>query len=181
MKFVKVLSIILGVLMIIGGLYCLFNPGITYLSIGYVIGVAMLLDAVGRMYAWFQLKKEGEADGWMLAGAILSAVFGIVLISNSAAQLSVDVFVAYVAAIWILLHAVITLIRAFRARRFHKALNTRILGKRWWLGMILGVLMCVFAILSLMNPGVIMAAIGTFIGLGIIVAGANMISIAASW
>lgn len=177
MKFLKVISIMLGILIVIGGLYCLFYPGLTYLGIGYALGVVMLLDAVGRIYAWWQFKKAGEADGWMLTGAILSAVFGIVLIGNNAAQISVDVFIAYMSAIWILAHAVIAIIRSFRARKFHKRMNTVWIGKNWWLELMLGILMCIFAILSLMNPGVIMTAIGTFIGLGVIVAGANMISV----
>lgn len=177
MKFTKILTILLGVLIVIGGLYCVFYPGLTYLGIGYVIGVAMLLDALGRFHAWWQFKQAGEADGWMLTGAILSAVFGIILIGNNAAQLSVDVFIAYMIGIWILTHAVITIIRAFRARKFHKKLNTIFVGKHWWLGLLIGSVMCVFAILSLMNPAIIMTAIGTFIGLGVIVAGANLISV----
>ena len=177
MKLVKILTVILGILIVIGGLYCVFYPGLTYLGLGYVIGVAMLLDAVGRFHAWWQFKKQGEADGWMLAGAILSAVFGLVLIGNNAAQLSVDVFIAYMIGIWILTHAVITIVRAFRARKFHKKLNTVYAGKHWWLGLLIGILMCIFAILSLMNPGIIMTAIGTFIGLGVVVAGANLISV----
>lgn len=180
MKLLKIVGVIVGVLMVISGVYCLFAPELTYLGIGYVVGVSMLLDAAGRIYAWWQYKKEGEADGWMLAGAVLSAVFGIILIGNGAAQLSVDVFIAYMAAIWILVHAVIAIIRSFRARKLHKVLNTRLIGKNWWLSLIIGVLMCIFAILSLMNPTVIMAAIGTFIGLGIIVAGADMITIATT-
>ena len=177
MKFAKILTILLGVLIVIGGLYCVFYPGLTYLGIGYVIGVSMLLDALGRFHAWWQFKKAGEADGWMLTGAIFSAIFGLVLIGNNAAQLSVDVFIAYMIGIWILTHAVITIIRAFRARKFHKKLNTIFVGKYWWIGLLTGILMCIFAILSLMNPGVIMAAIGTFIGLGVIVVGANLISV----
>ena len=178
MKLVKVVSIIIGVLMIVSGLYCVFNPGLTYLGIGYAIGIAMLLDAVGRIHAWWQYKREGQPDGWILAGGIISAIFGIVLIVDAAAQLSVDVFIAYMAAIWILVHAVIAIVTAFRARKFHKALNTQVVGRNWWISLIIGILMCVFAILSLMNPTVLMAAIGTFIGLGIVVAGANMITVA---
>ena len=180
MKILKIVGVIAGVGMIISGIYCLFAPELTYLGIGYVVGVTMLLDAVGRIYAWWQYKKDGEADGWMLAGAVLSAVFGLILIGNGAAQLSVDVFIAYMAAFWILTHAVIAIIRSFRARKLHKELNTRLIGKSWWITLIIGVLMCIFAILSLMNPTVIMAAIGTFIGFGIIVAGADIITIATT-
>ena len=178
MKLVKVVSIIVGVLMIISGLYCIFNPALTYLGIGYAIGIAMLLDAIGRIHAWWQYKREGVADGWILAGGIISAIFGIALIVDAAAQLYVDVFIAYMAAIWILIHAILTIARAFRARRIHKDYKTRVIGKSWGIRLCLGILLCIFAILSLMNPGVIMAAIGVFIGLGIITAGANMITIA---
>lgn len=180
MKIFKIVGVIVGVLMIISGIYCLFAPELTYLGIGYVIGVSMLLDAIGRIYAWWQYRKAGAADGWMLAGAVLSAVFGFILIGNGAAQLSVDVFIAYMAAIWILAHAIIAIIRSFRARKLHKELNTRWIGRRWWMTLIFGIMLCIFAILSLMNPTIIMAAIGTFIGLGIIVTGADIITIATA-
>ena len=180
MKFVKVLSIIFGILMVIGGLYCLFYPDVTYLTIGYVIGVCMLIDAVGRFVAWWQLRKEGAADAWLLVGAVLSLVFGVILVSEAAAQYAVDVFIAYMAAIWILVMAIVSVIRAFRMRRMHKTFNTVFLGKNWWIGMLIGILMCIFAILSLMNPEIIMVAIGTFIGLGIVMMGASIISFGAN-
>ena len=178
MKLVKVLSVILGILMIIGGIYCMINPVHTYLGIGYVIGVVMLLDAISRLYAWWQYRKTGDADGWMLAGAILSLLFGLTLIIDVAAQLSADIFIAYVAAIWILIRALITIIRAIRARKFHKTFDTQFLGKNWWIRLLIGALMLVFAILSLMDPTRVMAAVGTFIGLGIVVAGAETVTIA---
>ena len=180
MKFLKICGVILGVLIIGDGLYCMLNPGITYLGIGYAIGIGMILDAAGQIYAWFQYKKQGEADGWMLAGGILSALFGVLLIGNAAAQLYVDVFVAFMAATWILVHAVITVVRAFRARKLHKKFETRIVGKHWWVSLIIGILMCVFAVLSFINPSVIMASIGMFIGLGIIVVGVRMILLAGT-
>ena len=114
----------------------------------------------------------------MLAGGILSALFGIILIVDVAAQLSADVFIAYMTAIWILVRACITIIRSFRARKFHKQFDTTLLGKNWWIRLIIGCLMLIFAILSLMNPTTVMAAVGTFIGLGIIVTGAETLTIA---
>ena len=178
MKLVKAVAVIMGILMIIGGIYCMVHPVSTYLGIGYVIGVAMLMDAISRIHAWWQYRKTGEADGWMLAGGILSALFGIILIVDVAATLSTDFFIAYMTGIWILVRACITIIRAFRARKFHKKFDTALLGKNWWIRLIIGCLMLLFAILSLMNPTTVMAALGTFIGLGIIVAGAETITIA---
>ena len=179
MKFVKVLSIILGILMIASGLYCLTVPALTFLGIGgYVVGAAMLLDAISRIHAWWQYRKTGDADGWMLAGGILSCIVGLVLIVNDVAKLQWAAFVVYMVGIWILIRGIITIIRAFRARKFHKTYETSFIGKNWWIRAIIGVLMCVFGIMSLWHPDLTMATIGTFIALGIIVAGCETITIA---
>ncbi|MBR1851782.1 MAG: DUF308 domain-containing protein [Lachnospiraceae bacterium] len=180
MKFMKVSSVVLGVLMIAAGIYCIFNPDITGLAIGYIIGVSMIVDAVGRIHAWFQLKKDGQADGWLLASGILSALFGIVLIVDVAAQLYVDMFIAYIAACWIMVQAIITIVRAFRARTFHKMLDTRYLGKHWWLGFITGILLFAMSVLCFVHPGIVITSMGILIGLGVIVAGANLITLATT-
>ena len=46
----------------------------------FVVGFAMIVDAVGGFINWHEAKKAGEADGWMLTTAILSAVFGLALL-----------------------------------------------------------------------------------------------------
>ena len=44
--FAKILAVILGILIVIGGFYCLFAPGLTYLIVGWVVGFVMVLGAV---------------------------------------------------------------------------------------------------------------------------------------
>jgi len=180
MKFMKVCSVVLGILMIAAGIYCILNPDITGLAIGYIIGVSMLVDAVGRIHAWFRLKKDGQADGWLLASGILSALFGVVLIVDVAAQLYMDMFIAYIAACWIMVQAIITIIRAFRARKFHKMLDTQYLGKHWWIGLITGILLVAASVLCFVHPGIVITSMGILIGLGVIVAGANLITLATT-
>ncbi|MBR1781725.1 MAG: DUF308 domain-containing protein [Oscillospiraceae bacterium] len=180
MKFAKITTIIIGVLMIISGLVCLFSPGLTYLGLAYAIGIGMIMDAVGRIVTWWKYRKVGLFDGWMLVGAILSLVFGIILIGDAALQVSVGVFIAYMAAIWILIHGIIHIVRAVKIHRFHKDWDTVVIGKHWWVLLLFGIVTVLFGVLSVMNPAIIMTAVGTFIGLGIIAAGANMVTVALS-
>lgn len=140
----------------------------------------MLMDAVSRIVTWFELKKEGKADGWMLADGIVSCVFSLILRGSTALQLMVDVAIAYVAAIWILTIGIIRIVHAFKLRKVHKELDTKLLCSSWGLNLCFGILQVLFGILSLMNPSVIMAAMGVFIGLGIIVSGANLVTEAAA-
>ena len=148
--------------------------------VGYAAGLSTALDAVGRFINWWQEKKEGRADGWMLTGAVLSAVFGFFVLNSTALQLGVDAFIAYYIAIWLLCHGILVIVRAWRIRRLHKNWDTKMLGTHWYVPLCIGILLCVFGILSMLKPLFIASVIGVFIGLGIISAGANMITLATT-
>ena len=179
-KVAKVLSVIFGVLMMIAGVSCLFTPVSTSLMLGYVVGLSMVFDAIGRFINWWQEKKNGLADGWMLAGAILSAVFGFFILNSAALQLSVDLFIVYYTACWLLFHGIFAIARAWKIRRLHKNWNTKMLGAHWYIPLCIGIFACVFGILCLFKPVIMASVIGVFIGLGIISAGANMITLATT-
>ena len=179
-KVAKVLAVILGILIIAGGVSCMFSPVSTTAVLGYVVGLSMIFDAVGRFISWLQEKKDGVADGWMLAGSIISAVFGFFILNSVALQLGIDTFIVYYAAIWILLHGIFTIVRAFKIRRLHKEWDTKILGTHWYLPLCSGILLCVFGVLCLFNPLLMASVIGVFVGLGIISAGANIITLATT-
>ena len=180
MKFMKVCSVVLGILMMAAGIYCILNPDITGLAIGYIIGVSMIVDAIGRIHVWFRLKDYDQADGWLLVSGILSVLFGIVLIVDIAAQLYVDMFIAYIAACWIMILAVITIIRAFRVRRLQIMLDSQYFGSNWWIGLITGIALLAVSILCFAHPGIVITSMGILIGLGVIVAGADLITLASA-
>ena len=48
----KILAIILGILMIVSGIYCLCTPGLTFLAVGWIIGFNMVADAIGALMGW---------------------------------------------------------------------------------------------------------------------------------
>ena len=48
-------------------------------------------------------------------------------------------------------------------------------GKSWWIYLLFGVLLTGYGVICAIYPIVSLSAIGTFIGIGIIVAGANLI------
>ena len=69
MKARKVLTIILGIVMVLTGIYCIFTPAATYMTLGWVIGFSMLLDAVGKICAWAEARKFGMAVGRVWRGS----------------------------------------------------------------------------------------------------------------
>ena len=164
--------------MIVTGVYCLFTPAMTYLTLGYIVGINMIIDSIGGILLWRERKKEGVADGWALAGTIASLIFGIILIGSAALQLIVDMTIVYLAAAWLIVVGIIRVILAVKLHRVKKALDAEYLGRRWWLVMLIGILLIICGVLSLFNPSGLVIAIGINFGLNIIVAGANLIAVA---
>lgn len=179
-KVSKICTIILGIAIACMGIYCIATPGATYMELGYIIGLSMILDGIGRCIEWWQSRKTGDASGLSLATAIISLCFGIVLIGNSAMQIAVDVFIAYLAAVWVLILGIIRVCYALKARKVHKEFNTLLLGKHWGVALGYGIVLIVLGLICLANPGVTIFSIGLGIGLSILVTGTNLITLGVS-
>ena len=179
-KVTKVLTIILWIFIVIGGISCIFSPGETFLMIGYVVGFSMILDAVAGFVNWWREKKEGNADGWMLTSAILSAVFGFFVVNSAILQLSLDLFIIYYIAAWMICRGIVVIVRANKLRMLHKNWNTKMVGTHWYLPLIIGILLILFGILSMINPQALASTLGIFIGFGVVSAGANLITFATT-
>lgn len=180
MKAMKILGIAIGVLLILGGVSCIATPAMTYIALAWVAGISMVADAIGNIATWQSKKKERMADGWDLFGAILSLLFGVALIVSTAAQVLTAVIVAYIVAFWILVKGVVRIIASLRIRRIRKAWGATLPGRSWGKILALGILMTVCGILCLIYPGILMIAIGVFVGISILSSGVNLITFAVT-
>lgn len=174
----KVITIILGVLMVIAGIFCLLNPALTYLSLGYILALGMVMDAIGGIFTWSERRKKGLADGWTLAGSIISLVFGLVLLGSAFMQVMVDAMIVYLVAFWLLVVGIIRIVGAIQLHRLHKEYEQNLLGQQWWIPLLSGILLVACGILSFSNPVGLILALGINFGINMIVAGASLITIA---
>lgn len=77
-----------------------------------------------------------------------------------------------------LILGIIRIILASKLHKVRKGLDAQILGRRWLPIMIVGILLVVCGVMSLFNPSGLIIALGIIFGLNIIVAGANLITVA---
>ncbi len=180
MKAMKTIGIIIGVLLIIGGISCMVTPSMTYVALAWVAGISMVADAIGNIATWSSKKKEKMADGWDLLSAFISLLFGAVLISSTMAQILTAVIMTYIVAAWIIVKGVIRIIASLKIRQINKALGAKSAGRSWVKILALGVLMTACGILCMVHPGVLMSAIGIFVGISIISSGINLITFASA-
>ncbi len=175
---VRILSVILGIVMIIGGIYCVAMPDLTFLMLGYIIGIGMLLDGIVRIITWFMRDKGTEGSGWMLASAILSLILGIVMIGNDILQLAVDSFIVHLTIAWLLILGVMRIVHAFQVRK----LQDSEVSRNWWIALVLGILLVICGIIGLFVPAAVAETIGLMIGIFIMISGVNLISVGTlSW
>lgn len=173
----KFCVILLGVLLVAGGVYCLFQPVSTFLTSGYVLGVFILCDAIANIVAWFDARKYVNISGWYLFEAIISLVFGIVVIVNVGMQFAVDMAIVYLVCIWIIVAAATRITLAIRIKKVNDLLPDVYKNSRWiWL-IVAGILMIVFACICMVQPGIMSVILGVLISWAIIFNGLGLITL----
>lgn len=173
----KFLVILMGLLMVVGGVYCLFTPVTTFLTTGYIVGVIIFCDAIGNIVAWFNAKKYVEISGWYLANAIISLIFGIIIMLSIGMQFAVDMFIVYAVAVWVIMTGISRISMAIRMKQLMNKLP-KIFNNKKWLGILLfGILMVLFGILCVFKPIVLSSVLGVLIAWFIIFAGASLITL----
>ena len=137
----KTLSVILGILMILAGITCFFTPIETSSVIPFIFGLAMVIDGIGRIIAWFSIREYAPQSGWVLASSIISLVFGLMLTTSPMLQVSVGVFVVLMTGWWILALGVIRIVHAFHLLKLKRESDGfgfgEKLGSNWWIALIL--------------------------------------------
>ncbi|MCR4656156.1 MAG: DUF308 domain-containing protein [Lachnospiraceae bacterium] len=178
----KILLFILGLLTVIGGFYCAATPGLTFLSMIWVIGVVMLFNAVQEIVTWSARKKAGAADGWNLFGAIISCICGIAIIVSARIELLTGEILLYFLFIWLILTGLIEIFGAFGLRKFKHSEAEVMSGmaKNWGWLVLLGIIMVLTGCFGFAHPFIAALSIGFVVGIEIVVSGINMIARAFS-
>ena len=158
-----VLTIILGVLLAIGGFCCIFTPFATFLAAGYIIGIMLFI------YGLFALIRSVQMKAGALAyiTSILAIIVGFLAVFRPGGTLVVDALILILVAIWFLVQGAASLIMSIRNRKEIPS---------WGLGVVAGIFGIVAGIICLVYPHVEMFAVGILIGIFLIEAGFSLIT-----
>lgn len=157
-----VISIILGIILVFGGISSICTPFLTFLAAGYFIGILMLVYGVVGIVRAFQ-KMAGAFETIM---SILAVIVGIFAMIRPGSTLLIDVMLLYFVAFWFTLRGVLAIVMAFQVKSVSKSWF-------WWL--ILGILFLVLGCYSFVHPAVPALATGLLIGFYFVETGIDMI------
>ena len=166
----RIIKVVLGVLLAVGGIYCMFTPIATYSTLAWLIGLAMIVEGVGGIITWIARRELGLANGWTLAGSIVSIVLGMVLLGSYVLQFAIDAFIAYLIAIWLVVAGITRIVAAIAVRSQGKE------GASGWIAQIaLGVLIAILGVLCIFNPLSVVAGVGMMLGISIVFVGIDLV------
>lgn len=167
----KVITIILGSMIIIGGVYCLFVPGATFLTLGWLVGISLVIAGINAIMAYVAKRKIGTTTVWDLLGGILTLLLGILVLANIFAQLLTDAMLIYLFATGIMLAGIFRIVASTRLKK---------LGLSWVWMLVVGVLTVLVGLYSLFHPILTAISLGYLIGFWVIASGINLLSLGIS-
>ncbi len=166
----RVLSIILGVILIIGGVFCIAYPTATFATLGWLVGILLLISGINGIAAYVTGRKSGGATVWDLVFGILTVVLGVFLLFSPLAVGITDIVLVYLFSIWMVVGGILRIVAGVGVIRKHTG------SKAWIWMLILGILMILLGIFGFFFPLVNALAMGWMMGFFIIFQGFNLIA-----
>lgn len=157
-----ILSIILGILMIIGGACCLFTPLTTYLSTGYFMCAMLLFYGIAGLVYYF--KKKGNVLEVVVS--VLAIIVGLISLFIPGTTLVFDTVMLYMTAAWFVVQGIVSIVLAFKIKNQDNI---------WIVALIAGILSVILGVYSFLHPQVLAMSSGMLIGFYFIEAGIDTI------
>ena len=107
---------IMGVLGIVAGIVAIVWPGITAVSLLFVVAFWSIAVGVFQVIAAIRLRREIEGELWLALGGVLAIAFGLYLVIFPGAGL---LSLVLLVAAWAIIFGVSSLVLAYRLRQHH--------------------------------------------------------------
>ena len=166
----RIWTIVSGILMVLTGAFCFMNPGQTFLSLAFIVGLVMVINGLIHALAYFigrGLHNKGDNNGWILTDALITLILGILILCN---QLVVDSAIPMVFGIWMLVSGILRIEAGTHINKQKKLLNFRTT-------MITGTLTVLVGLFGFINPLVEWMTTAVLLGVFLVMQGVNIIEL----
>ena len=161
-------SIILGMLLIVGGVACIAAPMDTYLRAAHLLAIALLTYGIFGIVRFF--KKKAIVPEFLVS--ILAVLIGFVYLFRPGGTppagnlIGLDHFVLSLVAAWFLIKGAVYLVLSVKSRY---------VNPKWVWGFLIGLLSVIAGIYFFAQPALAAAATGTVIGICFVQCGIDLL------
>ena len=160
---------IMGGLFILGGFFMIFNSGVTFLSVAFVVGLLFILAGVIECLSYGSYRGVEEDNKWVLIDGLVMFILGILIIFN---RISADATVPAVFGLWVLTIGVRNLVRAWEKIE-HK--NSFFYGH-----VIIGIVNLLVGLYMFVNDILLGISVAALVGVCLITQGTNLVIVAST-
>ena len=93
----RILTIIVGALLTILGVFSVANAGLSFLSLAFPIGVVLIIVGMVECFAYKRTVEDEENRHWVLIEGLTTFILGVVVLTG---QLAADIAVPVVFGMW---------------------------------------------------------------------------------
>lgn len=150
------ISLLIGILAIILGIWCITTPWATIITLSIVFATIFIVSGIGEIAYAISNKDNLNGWGWSLASGIIDLLFGIIVASLP--PLSIAIVMSYFVGFWVMYRSITAIAQSVELQKL--GIN----GWGWLLAFaILGVLASFIFIIS---PAFTTAFIVAFVSIG---------------
>lgn len=164
MKRVNVYLFLSALLLIVLGVVCILNPGESFVTMAWLVGLLILLTGVFGLLFGLRAQRYLPNAGSTTLLAVFQIVVGLMFLANGllAAETLIVVF-----AIWVMFEGISLSVLSFDYKRSGY--------DRWWLMALLGLCSLLLGFVALCNPDKVGTLFGILLGVGIFANGVERI------
>ena len=162
---------LLGIMLILSGIFCLFSPVSSSTVIPYMIGIALTATGIGKLIRRADERRFYGQSSWSFAGAVVSLIFGILLMVSPTLQLSMGTTVVVLIGCWITIMGILRIVHAF-----HVDIFGRPVSNDWYMALLPGIAMVAVGILNVLHPSIGLGMIGALVGVLMLLCGSTLLS-----
>lgn len=161
----RVLKIAAGVILILTGVFCFANPGVTFLSMAFILGFAMMLSGIIGILAYLKNTNK-EASNLLLVEGITGFILGSLVLSN---QLLADAAIPVFFGMWVMFSGILRVVEAYTVRRSGLTM--------WQVLMMIGFAGIFIGIYSFFNTILFAFSVVVLVGILFIMQGINVLTV----
>lgn len=160
----RVLCIAAGILLIIGGFFCLTHEAAAILTLAVLLGVMMLFSGILELLLFAKEHNAMYGSGWILLDGIVTTVLGVLLLGNQAFSV---ISLPFLFSMWLLFTGIARIVSAFDLKK---------VGVRSW-GWVLamGIILVLGGMMTIFDPVAGLFAITFLVGFSFILEGIDTI------
>lgn len=164
----RVLTVFVGILLTLVGVFSIANAGLAFISLAFPIGVVLTIVGIVECFAYKRTNEDEENRHWVLIEGLTTFILGVVVLTG---KLAADIAVPVVFGMWSLISGIRGLVI------ITQVVETEEKDLDFYWTLVVSVLNVLVGVYTFFNPTLLQIQVLIILGIIFVVQGANVIKI----